>query len=57
MTDQMTTMSYRKRSSRLAGPIGLLKMFATRSAHERAGEGMQILGGRGLTQGKKIEIV
>jgi alkylation response protein AidB-like acyl-CoA dehydrogenase len=43
MTYQMATMSYRKQSSRLAGPIGLLKVFATRSAHEIADEGMQIL--------------
>jgi alkylation response protein AidB-like acyl-CoA dehydrogenase len=60
MTYQTTTMSYRKQSSRLAGLIGLLKMFATRPAHEIADEGMRIFGGRGLTQtgmGNNIEIV
>ena len=31
-------------------PIGLLKAFATRSAHECADEAVQIFGGRALTQ-------
>jgi alkylation response protein AidB-like acyl-CoA dehydrogenase len=59
ITYQMTTMSYKEQSRHLAGPIGLLKMFATRSAHEIADEGMQIFGGRGLTQtgmGRNIEM-
>src|SRR5450432_1510391 len=34
ITYQMTKMPYKQQSQRLAGPIGLLKMFATRSAHE-----------------------
>ena len=59
ITYQMTHMSYKQQSQHLAGPIGLLKMFATRSAHEIADEGVQIFGGRGLTQtgmGRNIEM-
>ncbi len=43
----------------LGGPIGLLKMFATRSAHEIADEAMGIFGGRALTKtgmGRVIEM-
>lgn len=47
---QMTKMPYAEQAKHLAGPIGLLKMFATRSAHECADEAVQIFGGRGLTQ-------
>ncbi len=50
ITYQMTLMPYKKQSTHLAGPIGLLKMFATRSAHEIADEAVQIFGGRALTQ-------
>jgi alkylation response protein AidB-like acyl-CoA dehydrogenase len=45
--------------SKLGGPIGLLKMFATRSAHEIADESVQIFGGRALTRtgmGRAIEL-
>jgi len=59
ITYQMTLMSYKQQSTHLAGPIGLLKMFATRSAHEIADEAVQIFGGRALTQtgmGKIIEM-
>ena len=59
ITYQMTRMSYKEQMKHLAGPIGLLKMFATRSAHEIADEGMQIFGGRGLTQtgmGRNVEM-
>lgn len=45
--------------SRLGGPIGLLKTFATRSAHEIADESVQIFGGRALTKsgmGRVIEM-
>ncbi|KAI0612879.1 acyl-CoA dehydrogenase [Pyrenophora tritici-repentis] len=48
---QMTHMSYAQQSKLLGGPIGLLKSFATRSAHEIADEAVNIFGGRGLTQG------
>ena len=50
VTYQMTKMPYSAQAQHLAGPIGLLKMFATRSAHEIADEAVQIFGGRGLTQ-------
>jgi alkylation response protein AidB-like acyl-CoA dehydrogenase len=59
ITYQMTLMPYKEQSTHLAGPIGLLKMFATRSAHEIADEAVQIFGGRALTQtgmGKVIEM-
>ncbi|PVH74154.1 acyl-CoA dehydrogenase-like protein [Cadophora sp. DSE1049] len=59
ITYQMTLMPYKQQSTHLAGPIGLLKMFATRSAHEIADEAVQIFGGRALTQtgmGKTIEM-
>lgn len=47
---QMCHMSYAQQSKLLGGPIGLLKSFATRSAHEIADEAVNIFGGRGLTQ-------
>ncbi|KAH6683026.1 acyl-CoA dehydrogenase-like protein [Halenospora varia] len=50
ITYQMTLMPYSKQAQHLAGPIGLLKMFATRSAHEIADEAVQIFGGRALTR-------
>ena len=59
ITYQMTQMSYSEQSKLLAGPIGLLKMFATRSMHEIADEAVQIFGGRGLTQsgmGRNVEM-
>jgi alkylation response protein AidB-like acyl-CoA dehydrogenase len=59
ITYQMTKMPYKQQSQHLAGPIGLLKMFATRSAHEIADEAVQIFGGRGITQsgmGRTIEM-
>lgn len=59
VTYQMCNMPYSQQSQHLAGPIGLLKMFATRSAHEIADEAVQIFGGRALTQsgmGRTIEM-
>lgn len=56
---QMNHMTYKEQSKHLAGPIALLKMFATRSAHEIADEAVQIFGGRALTQtgmGRIIEM-
>ena len=47
---QMSHMTYAQQSKLLGGPIGLLKSFATRSAHEIADEAVNIFGGRGLTQ-------
>ncbi|RMI97930.1 hypothetical protein CDV36_016180 [Fusarium kuroshium] len=59
ITYQMCHMPYKQQAQHLAGPIGLLKMSATRAAHEIADEAVQIWGGRGLTQtgmGKFIEM-
>jgi alkylation response protein AidB-like acyl-CoA dehydrogenase len=59
ITYQMNLMPYKQQATHLAGPIGLLKMFATRSAHECADEAVQIFGGRALTQtgmGRTIEM-
>jgi alkylation response protein AidB-like acyl-CoA dehydrogenase len=56
---QMCSMSYAQQSKLLGGPIGLLKSFATRSAHEVADEAVNIFGGRGLTQsgmGRVVEM-
>ncbi|OAX81859.1 hypothetical protein ACJ72_03796 [Emergomyces africanus] len=50
ITYQMCNMSYEEQSKNLGGPIGLLKSFATRCAHEIADEAVNIFGGRGLTQ-------
>jgi alkylation response protein AidB-like acyl-CoA dehydrogenase len=55
---QMSNMSYAQQSRHLGGPIGLLKSFATRSAHEIADEAVNIFGGRGITQtgmGRAVE--
>src|SRR5258706_16123723 len=59
MTYQMSKMAYAQQSKHLAGPIGLLKMYATRSAHEIADEAVQVFGGCALTQsgmGRTIEM-
>ncbi|KAF2196514.1 acyl-CoA dehydrogenase family protein [Delitschia confertaspora ATCC 74209] len=54
---QMSNMTYSQQSKLLGGPIGLLKSFATRSAHEIADEAVNIFGGRGLTQSGMGRIV
>jgi len=51
ITFQMCSMTYAQQSKLLGGPIGLLKSFTTRSAHEVADDAVNIFGGRGLTQG------
>lgn len=56
---QMNHLGYDQQSQLLSGPIGLLKTFATRSAHEVADDAMNIFGGRGLTQsgmGRVVEM-
>ena len=58
ITYQMCHMPYKQQALHLAGPIGLLKMSATRASHEIGDEAVQIWGGRGLTQsgmGRVIE--
>lgn len=55
----MCQMSYAEQSKLLGGPIGLLKSFCTRSAHEIADDAVNIFGGRGLTQtgmGRVVEM-
>lgn len=59
ITYQMSTMDYRTQSALLAGPIALLKMTATRAAHDVADDAVQIFGGRALTasgMGRNIEM-
>ncbi|TFK64893.1 peroxisomal acyl-CoA-dehydrogenase [Pluteus cervinus] len=58
VTYQMNNMSYDEMSNKMAGPIGLLKQFVSRSGRETAEDGTQIFGGRALTMtgmGKYIE--
>ena len=59
VTYQMNHMSYQQQAKQLSGPIGLLKSYATRSAHEIADDATNIFGGRGLTQtgmGRVVEM-
>ena len=51
ITYQMVHLSYAEQSKALGGPIGLLKSYATRCAHEIADDATNVFGGRGLTQG------
>ncbi|KAF8318498.1 acyl-CoA dehydrogenase NM domain-like protein [Clavulina sp. PMI_390] len=58
VTYQMCHMNYAQQSEYLAGQIGFLKMYATRTAQETAADAVQIFGGRGITKtgmGKFIE--
>ncbi|PCH42294.1 acyl-CoA dehydrogenase [Wolfiporia cocos MD-104 SS10] len=58
ITHQMNNMTYKQQADLLAGPIALLKMYATRSAQETARDAVQIFGGRGVTKtgmGRVIE--
>lgn len=59
VTYQMNALSYKDQARHLSGPIGLLKTFATRSAHEIADDATNIFGGRGITQtgmGRVVEM-
>ena len=42
--------SYKEQAKHLAGPIALLKMYATQTAQETARDAVQIFGGRGITR-------
>ncbi|THU89969.1 acyl-CoA dehydrogenase NM domain-like protein [Dendrothele bispora CBS 962.96] len=58
ITYQMNNMSYNEMSSKLAGPIGLLKQFVSKAGRETAEDATQVFGGRALTttgMGKLIE--
>lgn len=50
ITYQMNNMDYPTQSKLLGGPIGLLKSYATRCAHDVADDAVNIFGGRGITQ-------
>jgi len=51
LTYQITKMTYAETSKYLAGPIALLKFKCTRTSALVADNSVQILGGRGITQG------
>ncbi|KAI8916392.1 acyl-CoA dehydrogenase/oxidase [Gorgonomyces haynaldii] len=58
MTFQMTQMSYKEQSIKLAGPLALLKFRATRCAHDVSDDACQIFGGRAITKtgmGRNVE--
>ncbi|KAG9639511.1 acyl-CoA dehydrogenase, partial [Aureobasidium melanogenum] len=57
ITHQMNTMSYQNQNKYLGGPIGLLKSFTTRCAHEVADDACNVFGGRGITQGGMGKVV
>ncbi|KAF2149716.1 acyl-CoA dehydrogenase [Myriangium duriaei CBS 260.36] len=57
ITYQMNTMSYKEQNIHLSGPIGLLKSYTTRCAHEVADDAVNLFGGRGITQGGMGKIV
>ena len=42
--------TYKEQAKLLAGPIALLKMYATQTAQETARDAVQIFGGRGITR-------
>jgi len=50
VTYQMTKMTYKQQSQKLAGQIAFIKMYATRTAQETAKDSVQIFGGRGITR-------
>lgn len=49
LTYQMTTMSYKEQTLKLAGPMALCKLFCTRVAYHVSDEACQIFGGRAIT--------
>lgn len=58
ITHQMNNMTYSQQSDKLAGPIGLLKQYISRSGRETAEDATQVFGGRALTvtgMGKLVE--
>jgi alkylation response protein AidB-like acyl-CoA dehydrogenase len=50
ITHQMNKMSYKEQSVKLAGPIALLKLYATKVGTAVSDESCQIFGGRAITQ-------
>ena len=58
LTFQMNQMSYKEAAMKLGGPLALLKLLSTRTAHDISDEACQIFGGRGITKtgmGKYVE--
>ncbi|KAI0750649.1 acyl-CoA dehydrogenase NM domain-like protein [Daedaleopsis nitida] len=58
LTHQMNNMSYDEQSDKIAGSIGLLKQYITRTGRETAEDATLLFGGRGITatgMGKLIE--
>ncbi|KAI0676711.1 acyl-CoA dehydrogenase NM domain-like protein [Trametes maxima] len=58
VTHQMNNMSYDEQSDKIAGTIGLLKQYVTRTGRETAEDATLLFGGRGITStgmGKLIE--
>ncbi|TBU27688.1 acyl-CoA dehydrogenase NM domain-like protein [Dichomitus squalens] len=58
VTHQMNNMSYDEQSDKIAGTIGLLKQYITRTGRETAEDATLLFGGRGITQtgmGKLVE--
>ncbi|KAJ2990884.1 hypothetical protein NUW54_g8346 [Trametes sanguinea] len=58
VTHQMNNMSYDEQSDKIAGTIGLLKQYITRTGRETAEDATLLFGGRGITasgMGKLIE--
>ena len=52
--------SYKEQAKHLAGPIALVKMYATQTAQDTARDAVQIFGGRGITRtgmGRMVEHV
>ncbi|KAF8324855.1 acyl-CoA dehydrogenase [Cantharellus anzutake] len=50
ITHQMCNMTYAQQANHLAGPIALLKQFATRCSQDTARDATQLFGGRGITK-------
>lgn len=56
VTYQMCNMNYAQQSEYLAGQIGFLKMYCTRTAQETAQDATQIFGGRALSMSSSIRL-
>ena len=50
LTHLPRTQSYQEQATKLAGSIGLLKMYSTKCAQQIATDAVQIFGGRGITR-------
>lgn len=49
-THSLRMQSYKEQATKLAGSIGLLKMYSTKCAQQTATDAVQIFGGRGITR-------